>query len=137
MNLYQNLTLTFFLSFINQKKKQAWSPVDILLLSLTIASIKCTRKLDPGRKHGALCPGKIYWILLLDSSLRMYACIYYRLSWHWIYNNKTLSKFSCVPSVYHYRSLKGVAKYLQTTITCGVQFLWLSLLDHQEFEPSE
>lgn len=48
-----------------------------------------------------------------------------------------LSKFSCAPSAYHYRLLKGVAKYLRRTIDWGVQFRRSSSLEHPEFESSE
>ena len=34
----------------------------------------------------------------------------------------TLSKFSCVPSAFHYRLRRGVAKYLRSTINWGVRF---------------
>ena len=49
----------------------------------------------------------------------------------------TLSKFSSAPSAYHYRLLKGVAKYLRSTIHYGVRFRRKLPLDHPEFEPSE
>ena len=49
----------------------------------------------------------------------------------------TLSKFSCAPLAYHYRLLKGVAKYLRSTIHWGVRFRRTSPLKHPDFEPSE
>ena len=48
----------------------------------------------------------------------------------------TLLKFSSAPSAYHYRLLKGAAKYLRSTIHYGVRFRRKSSLDHPEFEPS-
>ena len=49
----------------------------------------------------------------------------------------TLLKFSCSPSTYHYRLLKGVAKYLRSTIHWGMRFRHSSPLEHPNFEPSE
>ena len=41
----------------------------------------------------------------------------------------TLSKFSSEPSAFHYKLLRGVAKYLQSTITWGILFNWPSPLN--------
>ena len=49
----------------------------------------------------------------------------------------TLLKFSCAPSAYHYRLLKGVAKYLWSTINWGIRFRRSSPLEHPEFESSK
>lgn len=53
------------------------------------------------------------------------------------YSVTTLSKFSCAPSAYHYQLLKGVAKYLQSTINRGIRFHRSRPLEHPEFESSK
>ena len=47
-----------------------------------------------------------------------------------------LSKFSSAPSAFHYKMLKGVAKYLRSTINWGICFHYPSRLDHPDFTPS-
>ena len=42
----------------------------------------------------------------------------------------TLSKFSSCPSAYHYSKLKGVTKYLQSTIGWGIRFKRPKKLEH-------
>ena len=41
----------------------------------------------------------------------------------------TLSKFSLEPSVFHYKLLLGVTKYLRSSITWGIRFNWPSPLN--------
>ena len=48
----------------------------------------------------------------------------------------TLSKFSTAPTDYHYKLLKGVAKYLQSTIDWGIQFKRPKQLHHPDFQES-
>ena len=47
----------------------------------------------------------------------------------------TLSKFSTTPSAYHYKLLKGVAKYLRSTIGWGICFHRSEPLDHPNLQP--
>ena len=47
-----------------------------------------------------------------------------------------LSKFSSTPSTFHYKLLKGVAKYLRSTIDWGIHFQRPKQLNHPEFSPS-
>ena len=49
----------------------------------------------------------------------------------------TLSKFSCAPTAYHYKLLKGVVKYLRSTIDWGVRFRRTKRLEHPEFKSSK
>ena len=49
----------------------------------------------------------------------------------------TLSKFSCAPTAYHYKLLKGVVKYLRSTIDWGVRFRRTKQLKHPEFQSSK
>ena len=49
----------------------------------------------------------------------------------------TLSKFSTGPSVYHYKLLKGVAKYLRSTIGWGIRFHRSNPLHHSDLQPVE
>ena len=42
----------------------------------------------------------------------------------------TLSKFSCSPTPYHYKLLKGVVKYLRSTINWGIRYKRPKLLSH-------
>ena len=48
----------------------------------------------------------------------------------------TLSKFSSAPSAFHYKILKGVAKYLHSIIDWGIWFHCPKRLNHPEFSPS-
>ena len=52
------------------------------------------------------------------------------------YSVTTLSKFSSAPSAFHYKMLKGVAKYLRSTIDWGIWFNCPKRLNHPEFSPS-
>ena len=47
----------------------------------------------------------------------------------------TLSKFSSAPLAFHYKMLKGVAKYLQSTIDWGIWFHCPKRLNHPDFSP--
>ena len=49
----------------------------------------------------------------------------------------SLSKFSNAPSKYHYKLLKGVAKYLRSTIDWGVRFHRTKPLKHPQFQPTK
>ena len=49
----------------------------------------------------------------------------------------TLSKFFCSPTPYHYKLLKGVVKYLRSTINWGIRFRHTKRLTHPDFLPSE
>ena len=48
----------------------------------------------------------------------------------------TLSKFSAAPTTYHYKLLKGVAKYLRNTIDWGIRFKCPKQLHHPDFQES-
>ena len=49
----------------------------------------------------------------------------------------TFSKFSSAPAAFHYKLLKGVAKYLQSTIDWGIYFHCSTLLENPDFSPSK
>ena len=49
----------------------------------------------------------------------------------------TLSKFSSAPTEFHYKLLKGVAKYLRNTAEWGIRFRRSKQLNHPEFQPSK
>ena len=49
----------------------------------------------------------------------------------------TLSKFSSAPTYFHYKLLKGVAKYLRNTVEWGIRFRCPKQLNHPEFQLSK
>ena len=49
----------------------------------------------------------------------------------------TLLKFSSAPTAFHYKLLKGFAKYLQSTIDWGIHFHRSTWLEHPDFSPSK
>ena len=49
----------------------------------------------------------------------------------------TLSKFSSAPTKYHYKLLKGVAKYLCNTIKWRIRICCPKQLYHPDFQPSK
>ena len=46
-------------------------------------------------------------------------------------------KFSSAPTDFHYKLLKGVSKYLQSTIDWGIRFHRSTWLQHPDFSPSK
>ena len=110
-------------------------------LSCTIAPLPsdCTNQLY---KDKGPAEGLNGHLLLVKSPVFLYHTLLGELMYSFImcqpdigYAVTALSKFSSAPSPFHYKILKGVAKYLQSTIDWNICFHCPKRLNHPYFSP--